>query len=61
MCTLYIRVVEKANCTGRGRLSPSSRQTSGTDIKHDLVLNYRKPDNDVLQLVRLGSHGELGL
>ncbi|MHC8403440.1 type II toxin-antitoxin system YafQ family toxin [Pseudomonas sp. MDT1-17] len=26
----------------------------------DLVLIYRKPD-DVLQLVRLGSHSELGL
>ena len=30
-------------------------------IKSDLVLIYRKPDNDVLQLVRLGSHSELGL
>ena len=30
-------------------------------IKPDLVLIYRKPDNDVLQLVRLGSHSELGL
>lgn len=29
-------------------------------IKPDLVLIYRKPD-DVLQLVRLGSHSELGL
>jgi mRNA interferase YafQ len=30
-------------------------------IKPDLVLIYRKPDNDILQLVRLGSHSELGL
>lgn len=30
-------------------------------IKPDLLLIYRKPDADVLQLVRLGSHGELGL
>ncbi len=30
-------------------------------IKPDLVLIYRKPDNKVLQLVRLGSHSELGL
>ena len=30
-------------------------------IKPDLVLIYRKPDNVVLQLVRLGSHSELGL
>ena len=30
-------------------------------IKPDLVLIYRKPDADRLQLVRLGSHSELGL
>lgn len=30
-------------------------------IKPDLVLIYRKPDENVLQLVRLGSHSELGL
>ena len=30
-------------------------------IKPDLVLIYRKPNDDVLQLVRLGSHSELGL
>jgi mRNA interferase YafQ len=31
-------------------------------IKPDLILIYRKPDDDeVLQLVRLGSHSELGL
>jgi mRNA interferase YafQ len=30
-------------------------------IKPDLVLIYRRPDADVLQLVRLGSHNELGL
>jgi mRNA interferase YafQ len=30
-------------------------------IKPDLVLIYRKPDNEVLQLVRLGSHSELGM
>ena len=28
-------------------------------IKPDLVLIYRKPDAEVLQLVRLGSHAEL--
>lgn len=27
----------------------------------DLVLIYRKPDDQTLQLVRLGSHEELGL
>ena len=30
-------------------------------IKPDLVLIYRKPDAERLQLVRLGSHAELGL
>jgi mRNA interferase YafQ len=30
-------------------------------IKPDLVLIYRVPDADTLQLVRIGSHSELGL
>lgn len=30
-------------------------------IKPDLVLIYRKPDAETLQLVRLGSHSELDL
>jgi len=30
-------------------------------IRPDLVLIYRKPGSGVLQLVRLGSHSELGL
>lgn len=30
-------------------------------IKPDLVLIYRKPDAETLQLVRLGSHSEIGL
>lgn len=30
-------------------------------VKPDLVLIYRKPDPDTLQLVRIGSHSELGL
>lgn len=29
-------------------------------IRPDLVLIYRKPDNDNLDLIRLGSHSELG-
>ena len=29
-------------------------------VKPDLVLIYRKPDDETLQLVRLGSHSELG-
>ena len=30
-------------------------------IQPDMVLIYRKPDDGVLQLVRIGSHSELGL
>lgn len=30
-------------------------------IKPDLILIYRKPDDECLDLVRLGSHSELGL
>lgn len=33
----------------------------GCHINPDLVLIYRKPDDDHLELVRLGSHSELGL
>ena len=29
-------------------------------VKPDLILIYRKPDEESLQLVRLGSHSELG-
>jgi len=30
-------------------------------IKPDLVLIYQKPDDDILRLVRIGSHSELSL
>jgi len=30
-------------------------------IKPDLILIYRKPDDNYLDLVRLGSHSEIGL
>ncbi|MDN5850671.1 MAG: type II toxin-antitoxin system YafQ family toxin [Nitrococcus sp.] len=30
-------------------------------IRPSLVLIYRKPDSDTLQLVRIGSHSELSL
>jgi len=30
-------------------------------VKPDLILIYRKPDTETLQLVRLGSHSELSL
>ena len=30
-------------------------------VRNDLVLIYRKPDDNTLELIRLGSHSELGL
>lgn len=30
-------------------------------IRPDLVLIYRKPDSEILELVRMGSHSELGI
>ena len=30
-------------------------------VRPDLILIYRKPDSESLELVRLGSHSELGL
>jgi mRNA interferase YafQ len=30
-------------------------------VKPDLILIYRKPDATTLELVRLGSHSELGI
>lgn len=30
-------------------------------VKPDLVLIYRKPNKNVLQLVRIGSHSDLGI
>lgn len=30
-------------------------------LKPDLILIYRKLDDDILELVRIGSHSELGL
>ena len=37
------------------------RDCRGCHIKPDLVLIYRKPDEMTLDLIRLGSHSELGL
>lgn len=37
------------------------RDTRDCHIQPDLVLIYRKPDEETLELVRLGSHSELGL
>ena len=42
-------------------LSGDWRDFRDCHVKPDLVLVYRTPDADTLQLVRLGSHSELGL
>ena len=42
-------------------LSNNWKEHRDCHIKPDLVLIYRKPDDETLQLVRLGSHSELGL
>ena len=42
-------------------LSGDWRDHRDCHIRPDLVLIYRKPDDEVLQVVRLGSHSELGL
>ena len=41
-------------------LSSNWKDHRDCHVKPDLVLIYRKPDDDTLQLVRLGSHAELG-
>lgn len=42
-------------------LSGEWRDFRDCHIKPDLILIYRKPNDTTLQLVRLGSHCELGL
>jgi mRNA interferase YafQ len=42
-------------------LSGEWRDFRDCHIRPDLVLIYRKPNDTTLQLVRLGSHSELGL
>lgn len=42
-------------------LTGDSKDHRDCHIKPDLILIYRKLDDAVLQLVRLGSHSELGL
>jgi mRNA interferase YafQ len=42
-------------------LTGKFRDSRDCHIRPDLVLIYRKPDENGLQLVRLGSHSELSL
>jgi mRNA interferase YafQ len=41
-------------------LSGEWREYRDCHLRPDLILIYRKPDKDNLDLVRLGSHSELG-
>jgi mRNA interferase YafQ len=41
-------------------LSGEWRDHRDCHVRSDLILIYRKPDNESLELVRLGSHSELG-
>jgi mRNA interferase YafQ len=41
-------------------LSGAWRDHRDCHVRPDLILIYRKPDNESLELVRLGSHSELG-
>ena len=41
-------------------LSGEWRDFRDCHIRPDLILIYRKPDDQTLELVRLGSHSELG-
>lgn len=43
------------------RLSGTWNKHHDCHIKPDLILIYRKPDDESLELVRLGSHSVLGL
>ncbi len=43
------------------RLSGEWNDHRDCHIRPDLILLYRKPDDESLELVRLGSHSELGL
>ena len=52
------RLPERARDHG---LSGEWKDFRDCHIRPDLILIYRKPDDETLQLVRLGSHSELGL
>jgi mRNA interferase YafQ len=41
-------------------LSGEWRDHRDCHVRPDLILIYRKPDNEILELIRLGSHSELG-
>lgn len=58
-CLAKNQRLEKRYCDHS--LSGNWRDHRDCHIKPDLVLIYLKTDDDILRLVRLGSHSELGL
>jgi len=42
-------------------MSGDWKNSRNCHVKPDLVLIYQKPDAETLQLIRLGSHSELGI
>jgi mRNA interferase YafQ len=52
-------LVEDKPLPERNRDHPLAGEYRECHLKPDLLLIYRKPDAEVLQLIRLGSHGEL--
>ena len=55
-----MRQIERTGQFKRDYKREAKRQHRAT-LDADLVLIYQKPDADMLRLVRLGSHSELGL
>jgi mRNA interferase YafQ len=64
LLALVTLLVADAALPPRNRDHPLAGQWSDCrdcHIRPDLIVIYRKPDRDTLELVRLGSHSELGL
>jgi mRNA-degrading endonuclease YafQ of YafQ-DinJ toxin-antitoxin module len=57
----YKRISDSDDIKQKARRDPINSDPINSDIKPDLILIYRKPDINTLQLVRLGSHSELGI
>ena len=56
-----VYVFRLANSTGIIALAGNWSDHRDCHVKQDLILIYRKIDDDVWQLVRLGFHSKLGL
>ena len=54
-------LVEDKPLPERNRDHPLAGEYRECHLKPDLLMIYRKPDAENLELVRLGSHSELGL